>query len=438
MRATRSFRNRFGTRLAGLAFASFQAFGVLVLSSGAAFAQAPATGGDTIAFHRDGEIWLMNADGTGQRALQEGHQPAWSPDGTRLASNCSIGDYSGAICLIDVRNGYTIGLTERELNAWPTFSPNGKKIAYSNGLDIWGMDAEDGANKTQLTFVGDPWTTWATAASYSPDGSRIAFAVNEGHVYVMNADGSGVPQLVARSGTGYPWTDSIPPPAWSPDGTRLSFIVWNALTDNFEIRYSAIHTDGTFSAPSWLAGSGFVDGHSWSPDGNKLAYGEDGQIIVKNLTTGHIDVIASGYQPAWEPAAAPADPDGTTPAGANVTVDLGAVTVTFSNVTSPGTTTAVPAVWYLSQHLPGYFTVAGRFVEFFSNHIDFMIRTTATYEGPVTLTFDVPGDPTASDFTRIHVRHYENGQLIDRTVRAPEQPAPDFAALQISARVSRL
>lgn len=428
MRETRSFQNPLDTRLTGLAVAVLQAISVLALSSGAAFAQAPDTGGDTIAFHRDGVIWLMNDDGTGQRALQVGDQPAWSPDGTRLASNCDVGDYSGAICLIDVRNGYTIGLTDREFNAWPTFSPNGKKIAYSNGNDIWVMDAEDGVNKTQLTFLGEPWNNWATAPSYSPDGSRIAFGVNGGDIYIMSADGNGGPQVVAYSGA------ENPAPAWSPDGTKLSYIAgWN------DIMYVAVNADGTFGAPSRLAGSGqFVYGHAWSPDGNELAYSADGQIIVKNLTTGHIGVIASGDQPAWEPATAPADPDGTTSTGANVTVDLGVVTVNFSNVTSPGTTTAVPAVWYLSQHLPGYFTVEGRFLEFLGNRINFEIRTTATYEGSVTLTFDVPGDPTASDFTRIRIRHRENGQLVDRTVRAPEQPAPDFAALQISARAPRL
>jgi len=33
----------------------------------------------------DPEIWLMNADGSGQRRLADGLSPAWSPDGLRIA-----------------------------------------------------------------------------------------------------------------------------------------------------------------------------------------------------------------------------------------------------------------------------------------------------------------------------------------------------------------
>ncbi|HSL66812.1 MAG TPA: hypothetical protein VK977_01470 [Actinomycetota bacterium] len=33
----------------------------------------------------DPEIWLMNADGSGQHRLTRGLSPAWSPDGSRIA-----------------------------------------------------------------------------------------------------------------------------------------------------------------------------------------------------------------------------------------------------------------------------------------------------------------------------------------------------------------
>jgi hypothetical protein len=38
----------------------------------------------------------------------------------------------------------------------------------------------------------------------------------------------------------------------------------------------------------------------------------------------------------------------------------------------------------------------------------------------------------------MRVMHGENDLLVDRTVRYPRQPAPDFAAKQISARTTRL
>ena len=48
--------------------------------------------GRTIAFSRnDGELWLMDADGSSPRRLTEGGEHAWSPDGRWLGFNCSAG-----------------------------------------------------------------------------------------------------------------------------------------------------------------------------------------------------------------------------------------------------------------------------------------------------------------------------------------------------------
>jgi hypothetical protein len=452
MRETRSHQNRRGAGLAGLAMAVFQAVSAgsgcaamestdegspLALSSSAALAQ-PAqpsgTGGDTIAFHRVGAIWLMNEDGTGQRALQEGEQPAWSPDGTHLAVRCASDDGSYDICLIDVRNGYTVALTHGGLDGWPTFSPDGSKIAYSSDHDIWVMDAEDGDNKTQLTFFQPDFTKMATTPSFSPDGSRIAFGTRGGvgHVYVMSADGSGL-QQVEDSGAENPHT------AWSPDGTKLAYFhVPDDPDDNPRLQYTTVNADGTFGdTPTVVTMMGdFREGISWSPDSTRLAYGKNGQIHITDLTTGLTDIISvidDIGQPAWEPAAAPADPDGTTPSGAKVTVDLGVVTVEFASVTSPGTTTVVPVIWYQFD-APGVFVLE----QGESSVIGLQIQTTATYHGPVTVTLDVPGDPTRSEFALLRVMHSENGLLVDRTVRAPRRPAPNFAAKQISARTAGL
>ena len=41
--------------------------------------------GKTIAYLRQGHIWLMNADGSGAHAVIDGQSPSWSPDGTQIA-----------------------------------------------------------------------------------------------------------------------------------------------------------------------------------------------------------------------------------------------------------------------------------------------------------------------------------------------------------------
>lgn len=134
--------------------------------------------GTKIAFHsyRDGnwEIYLMNADGSGQTRLTnnpgEDTHPAWSPDGTRL-----------------IFNSATVGYT-----------------------DIYVINA-DGTGLRPLT--NDPAPEYDPA--WSPDGSMIAFtrAVDDdprrAHIYLMQADGSGQKQV-----TNTPASDWNP--VWQP------------------------------------------------------------------------------------------------------------------------------------------------------------------------------------------------------------------------------
>lgn len=134
--------------------------------------------GTRIAFHsyRDGnwEIYVMNADGTGQTRLtynpEEDTYPAWSPDGTRLI-------FSSA------RVGYT---------------------------DIYIINV-DGTGLRPLT--SDPAPEYDP--TWSPDGSMIAFTRAVGtdprraHIYLMKSDGSGQKQI-----TDTPASDWNP--VWQP------------------------------------------------------------------------------------------------------------------------------------------------------------------------------------------------------------------------------
>jgi Tol biopolymer transport system component/polyisoprenoid-binding protein YceI len=148
--------------------------------------------------------------------------PTWSPDGSKLAFTRSEGDSSG-IWLMGANGKNPRALTEDDLveeetftpDEFPTWSPDGTKIAFNSFLpegndDIFVMNA-DGSGQTRLTsgleYDSDP--------AWSPDGERIAFS-RDGDIYLMNPDGTSIRQLTrgsARDGA----------PAWSRDGRWLAF-----------------------------------------------------------------------------------------------------------------------------------------------------------------------------------------------------------------------
>ncbi len=165
-------------------------------------------GGDRLAFgsighsSRDGELWRINADGSGATALaapsRDNLGTSWSADGQRIAFHAQISDPP-----IPNRDGiWTVkpdgtGLTqltdvEESGDANPDWSPDGAKIAFDHFGSIWSMNA-NATGKTQLTPSG-------VEPAWSLDGSQIAFAGFGGgdyEIYRVNPDGSGLTPLTA-------------------------------------------------------------------------------------------------------------------------------------------------------------------------------------------------------------------------------------------------
>jgi len=252
-----------------------------------------------------GDIYIINADGTGLRKLTTGLDPAISPDGTMVA----FARWEGIPRGLFVIN--TDGTNERLVYGWdraglksPTWSPDGKRLAFTfqtgddTQLQIYvrypeALKPPGGSNKI-LVYEG-PRHPWWKVASIGSDGQEFkelmghdfsfspAWGTAPGDERIVYSSDRGLFITGEKPGMGnilddwnkwrltdYQWDRC---PAWSPDGHRIAF--QTKSHDHWEI--VVINDDGqgrTQITRSWPLADRPVNSVSptWSPDGQWIAY----------------------------------------------------------------------------------------------------------------------------------------------------------------------
>jgi Tol biopolymer transport system component len=169
-------------------------------------------------------------------------------------------------------------------SAVPAGPGNGSMVVESQGR-LYGVDPETGFER-DLGSGG--------AASWSPDGARIAF-LDSGAVSVMDADGTNRRRLGSGSADRRP--------VWSPDGRRLAFV-----SGQFGSATLAVVDVDTGARRDLAANAALNWPPAWSHDGTRIAYTRtsDGNDVAVVAADGSGDRVVAGgptfdAAPAWSP-----------------------------------------------------------------------------------------------------------------------------------------
>jgi dipeptidyl aminopeptidase/acylaminoacyl peptidase len=215
----------------------------------------------------ESSLWIMNVDGTKNRALTQGSDVQWSPDGTRIAY-IARGEPTGSQIFVrwmdaEGATSQITRLTEGPSNI--RWSPDGKSIAFNMSVpyrESWAIpmpSAPRGAKWTEPPRI-------VTRLDYRQD--RQGFNDDAyTHIFIVSAEG-GTPRQISSGN----WSHGSP--NWMPDGKTIVFSADRVPESEYRWRQSDIYSvDVMTGRIAQLTTRNGPDGSPVpSPDGKLIAY----------------------------------------------------------------------------------------------------------------------------------------------------------------------
>ena len=282
-------------------------------------AQAPwLAGTGRIAFVRDGDIWLMNADGSDQHVLLDRpdatsgngpHELHWSPDGTKIAffavQETRAGIYEQELQVIDSEAGALLFF--RSGYAGIEWSPDSRTISTISSPEN-SMGGTSGFPTLVDVVTGIERPLWAgerfwmtRPAAFNHDGTKLlltyapfddASQTNESAILVWDTQGRELARIDQSPGESFYYS-----PKWSPVEDLIAIHVQSPTESGNAVWDFA--QGGIIASQAVPARSTKSGGKCGSPDMFRMLWSRDGAHILYDFSDG--DTNANGIW-AWDVA----------------------------------------------------------------------------------------------------------------------------------------
>lgn len=223
----------------------------------------------------NGSIYIMNEDGSGQTRLHNlagvEDSPCISPDGTKIAYGYmpDFNDKKRDIYQMNIDGSEVKRLTffNDQTVYSPCYSPDGKKLIFSHFVsenwDLYTLDLQDGTI-ARLTMTGPELEE--RQAVPSPDGKKLLCVIYSKQygksLYLMNSDGSSPKKL----------GDYFDGPSFSPDGTKIAYYQDGYYIPDDDKDYGIMIMDLKTGSTSEVIHLHGLTTTSFSRDGSRLLF----------------------------------------------------------------------------------------------------------------------------------------------------------------------